>query len=85
MTYIALGCVILALGRIRELVPNDAARQKSAWSLATTSFALCQAIAAYGYSYLFEHTGSDYALLFALGGGALLVALVLNEKHPRGW
>ncbi len=72
------GCVILALGRIRELVPNDAARQKSAWSLATTSFALCQAIAAYGYSYLFEHSGSDYALLFALGGGALLVAFVID-------
>jgi predicted MFS family arabinose efflux permease len=77
------GCVILALGRIRELLPNQPDRQKSAWGLATTSFALCQAIAAYGYSYLFDHTGEDYALLFALGGGALLVALVVEYLVPQ--
>jgi predicted MFS family arabinose efflux permease len=77
------GCVILALGRIRELLPNQPDRQKSAWGLATTSFALCQAIAAYGYSYLFDHTGADYALLFALGGGALLVALVVEFLVPH--
>lgn len=72
------GCVILALGRIRELLPNSPAAQKSAWSIATTSFALCQAAAAYGYSYVFDRAGENYALLFALGGGTLLVALVID-------
>jgi hypothetical protein len=36
-----------------------------------------QAIAAYGMSYLFVHSG-DYRLLFALGSGAMVLALTVD-------
>lgn len=71
------GIVPLVLGRARELVPGDRDAQTAAWSLATTAFALGQAVAAYGFSYLFEQ-GSDYETLFALAAGAASLALVLD-------
>ncbi len=52
--------------------------QKAAWTMATTSFALFQAVAAYGFSYLFVRTAGDYRLLFELGGAALCAALALD-------
>lgn len=70
------GVVPLVLGRVRELVP-DLSRQQAAWSFATAAFALGQAGAAYGLSFLFA-SGSGYATLFALGAAALAVALVLD-------
>ncbi len=71
------GIVSLVLGRVHELVPNDPGGQQAAWSLTTMAFALGQAGAAYGFSFLFEHTGG-YNLLFALGAGALVLALALD-------
>ena len=71
------GVVSLVLGRVHELIPNDPLRQQAAWSLTTMAFALGQAGAAYGFSFLFEH-GGGYGLLFALGAGALVLALVLD-------
>ena len=53
-------------------------QQRVAWSHATTSFALFQATAAYGFSWLFAHTGGDYLPLFAIGGGAMLLALAID-------
>lgn len=72
------GIVPLVLGRIHELVPHSAEQQRASWGHATTSFALFQAAAAYGFSWLFAHTGGDYLLLFQLGGGAVALALAID-------
>lgn len=71
------GVVPLVLGRVRELVAPERDREKAAWSVATTAFALGQAAAAYGFSFLFDLTGS-YALLFGLGAGAIALALLID-------
>jgi len=71
------GCSTLVLGRVRELLPDDAAAQTAAWSRATIAFALGLAAAAYGFSFVFERAGG-YALLYALGGAVLLVAFTLD-------
>ncbi|MGO4722913.1 MULTISPECIES: YbfB/YjiJ family MFS transporter [unclassified Inquilinus] len=72
------GIVPLVLGRIHELIPHGAEAQRAAWGRATTSFALFQAMAAYGLSYLFNHTGGDYRLLFVVGGTAVTLALAID-------
>lgn len=72
--------VALVLGRVSELVPP--AQSRAAWSLATTAFAVGQAAGAYGLSWLFARTG-DYALLFALGAGAMLLALLIDLAFAR--
>jgi predicted MFS family arabinose efflux permease len=72
------GIVPLVLGRIHELLVHHPAAQKGAWSKATTSFAVLQAVAAYGMSFLFARSGGDYRLLFILGGAALAVALTVD-------
>jgi hypothetical protein len=51
--------------------------RRCAWGRATTAWAVAQAAAAYGYSYLFSQSGS-YVLLFALGTVALVTALLLD-------
>jgi predicted MFS family arabinose efflux permease len=71
------GIVPLALGRIHELLAPHPAEQKQAWSTATTSFAVLQAVAAYVMSYLFGRGGS-YAVLFLIGAAALGLALVID-------
>ena len=83
------GIVPLVLGRVRELAPPDRGRQQAAWSLATTAFAIGQAAAAYGLSFLFA-AGSGYATLFAVGAALLLLALLLDliaaiEKRGETW
>jgi predicted MFS family arabinose efflux permease len=70
------GIVPLVLGRVHELLAHGAARQ-AAWSRATTAFALGQAGAAYLFSFLFAR-GGGYGPLFALGAGALLLALLID-------
>jgi len=73
------GTLTLVLGRSHELVPaHDVAAQGRAWSLCTTAFAVCQAVGAYGFSYIFSATRSDYSILFKLGGAAFLAALALD-------
>lgn len=72
------GIVPLVLGRIHELIPHDAAGQRAAWAQATTMFAVFQAAAAYGLSYLFERTGGNYIVLFVVGAGAVLVSLAID-------
>jgi predicted MFS family arabinose efflux permease len=71
------GVVPLVLGRVRELLAGDAARQRAAWSRATAAFALGQAAGAYAFSFAFE-AGAAYALLFAAAAGAMALALVLE-------
>lgn len=72
------GIVPLVLGRIHELLPHRPAQQKAAWSTATTGFAVLQAAAAYGMSYLFASTGGHYRLLFVIGACAMALALVMD-------
>ena len=70
------GIVPITLGRVHQMLHNDAAAQNAAWSRATTVFALFQALAGYGYSYLFSRSGGDYHLLLLIAAGALLLALL---------
>lgn len=84
------GIVPLVIGRIHELIPHSAASQRSAWAQATTTFALFQAAGAYGLSYLFAHSGGDYALLFVIGAAGVAAALaiellgVVGRRHRSG-
>jgi len=72
------GIVPMVLGRVHELIPHAPAKQREAWSRATTSFAVLQAVSAYGMSYLFARSGGDYRILFGLGAAAMAAALVLD-------
>jgi predicted MFS family arabinose efflux permease len=72
------GIVAITIGRTRELIPDDPSAQASAWGYCTTAFAIGQAIAAGGFSYVFARTGGGYPVLFGLGAGALLLALVID-------
>jgi predicted MFS family arabinose efflux permease len=72
------GIVPLVLGRIHELLPHEPAAQRSAWSAATTGFALLQAAAAYGLTFVLTRSGGDYRLLFLFGAAALLLALAID-------
>jgi predicted MFS family arabinose efflux permease len=76
------GVVPLALGRVQEIAPDDRGR-KIAWSWCTAAFALGQAGAAYGFSYMFTRSGGAYLPLFAAGAGALLLALAIDLVWPR--
>jgi predicted MFS family arabinose efflux permease len=72
------GTVPLVLGRIGELLPHQPARQKAAWSTATVAFAIFQAVAAYGLSFVFEHSGGNYRMLFIVGACSITAALALD-------
>jgi predicted MFS family arabinose efflux permease len=72
------GIVPLVLGRVREIIPYQAKMQQMAWSRATLAFALCQAAAAYGFSYIFARTEGAYPLLFAMAATALVLALAVD-------
>jgi predicted MFS family arabinose efflux permease len=74
------GIVPLVLGRVHELVTHHPAAQKRAWSKASISFAILQAVSAYGMSLVLVRSGGDYLLLFALGAGALVV---MGVTAPR--
>jgi predicted MFS family arabinose efflux permease len=72
------GIVPLVLGRVHELLKHQPAAQKGAWSRATISFAILQALAAYCMSFLLVRSGGGYLLLFALGAAALVLALCID-------
>jgi predicted MFS family arabinose efflux permease len=72
------GCVAITIGRTRELIPGDPARQAAAWGLCTTAFALGQAIAGYAFSFIFAHSENAYPILFLSAAAALLLALALD-------
>ena len=77
------GIVPLVLGRLHELIPHNHVRQRAAWSRATIGFSLFQALAGYGYAALFNHSGENYALIFACGAGAVILALLGDLLVPR--
>ena len=72
------GTMPLVLGRVHELLAHHPARQSSAWQTATVGFALFQAVAAYGLSFLFSYSDGNYTLLFIVGASAMLLALVID-------
>lgn len=83
------GIVPIVLGRIHQILPGDTHAQSAVWSRATTVFALFQALAGYGYSYLFAQSGGDHRLLMGIGAGALLIAVLADGvkkmlAKPRG-
>jgi predicted MFS family arabinose efflux permease len=77
------GIVPLTLGRIRHTLPHDVSAQGAAWSRATTVFALFQALAGYGYSWLFAATGGAHRVLMLGGAAALSLALLSDLLLAR--
>jgi predicted MFS family arabinose efflux permease len=77
------GIVPLALGRVNELLPGDPVAQRIVWGRTTMAWALFQAGSAYCYAWLFGRTGGDYPLLFAIGAGALVLALAVDLLGSR--
>ena len=83
------GIVPIVLGRVHQILPGDAHAQSAVWSRATTVFALFQALAGYGYSYLFAQSGGNHRLLMGIGACALLIAALADGvkkvlAKPRG-
>ncbi|HEV2300290.1 MAG TPA: YbfB/YjiJ family MFS transporter, partial [Stellaceae bacterium] len=76
------GVVPVVLGRVHELVP-DAARQQQAWARCAIAFAIGQAAAGYGFSYIFARSGGAYELLFALGAGLIAAGLLVDLGAGR--
>jgi predicted MFS family arabinose efflux permease len=72
------GTVAVAIGRVRELARDDPRGQASAWGWCTTAFAIGQAIAGYGFAWIFAHSAHAYALLFGIAAAALLLALAVD-------
>ncbi|KXU87492.1 hypothetical protein CI15_15200 [Paraburkholderia monticola] len=77
------GIVPLALGRVNELLAHHPSAVKPAWSRATTSFAVMQALAAYGLSFVFSSSGGNYRMLYVIGAGALVLALAVELFSAR--
>ncbi|MEJ8840638.1 YbfB/YjiJ family MFS transporter [Ramlibacter sp. AN1133] len=77
------GAVPIVLGRVSEVVTGPAAVQ-SAWSRATTAFALVQATAGYLDSFLLTASGGNHGLLFLLAAVAFLAALAWDLLAGRG-
>ena len=84
------GVIPLVLGRIQEFLPHHPAEQRVAWGTATTCFAVLQASAAYGMTFLFAHNGGDYRMLFLVGAIAMvlalavdLVATIIDRRRPN--
>jgi predicted MFS family arabinose efflux permease len=71
------GIVPLTLGRIHALLPPGTEHARAAWGAATIAWAVGQAAAAQGFSFVFARSGS-YVLLFAGGAVALLTALAVE-------
>jgi predicted MFS family arabinose efflux permease len=77
------GIVPLTLGRIHGALQQHSGAQAAAWSRATTVFALFQALAGYGYSYLFAATGGAHRVLMMVGAFALALALLSDLVLAR--
>jgi predicted MFS family arabinose efflux permease len=72
------GIVAITIGRIQELIPYDPPEQAAAWVCCTIAFAVGQAIAGYGFAYVFARTQGEYQVLFGLGATALVLALAID-------
>jgi predicted MFS family arabinose efflux permease len=72
------GIVAVTIGRTRELIPDDPSQQAAVWGYCTTAFAIGQAVAGYGFSFIFAMAENAYSILFAIAGATLLVALTID-------
>jgi predicted MFS family arabinose efflux permease len=70
------GIVPLTLARLTGLLPDPMARRR-AWSVATATFAVGQAGAAYLFTVLLDHWGG-YEPIFAVAAAALAAALLVD-------
>ena len=68
------GLVTLVSARIVELIGTES--HPIFWGRMTVSFAITQAIAAYGMSH-FLHKGMDYTICFIIAGIAFAVGLII--------
>lgn len=75
------GMVPVFVGRTQEIVTDPDHRQ-AAWAAATTAFSIGLAGAGYLYSFVFAASDGDYRLLFAIGVGAALLALIIDIAVP---
>lgn len=78
----APGIVPLALARVHEMLPHSATRQNIAWGRASIISAAAMAVAAYGFSALFNATGGNHRLLFLTAAALLIVSLVSEFGFP---
>ena len=62
---------------LRERVWPGTAFARAFWEMQATS-RWQVAAAAYGLSYLFEHSGGDYSILFVIGAGAVIISLAID-------
>jgi hypothetical protein len=72
------GIVPRVPGRVNERLAHHPSAVKTAWIRATTSFAVMQALAAYGLSFVFATSGRGYAVLLAIGVAVLALALAVD-------
>jgi predicted MFS family arabinose efflux permease len=77
------GIVAMTIGRTRELIPDDRLRQATVWGYCTTAFAIGQAVAGYGFSYIFSHIENPYSIMFTCGSAVLIAALVIDVVVSR--
>jgi len=73
----APGAVPLALGRIHLLYAPGTDAARAGWRLATIAWAVGQAGAAYGFSFVYSRTGA-YGPLFLAGSVGLVLALAVD-------
>jgi MFS family permease len=76
------GIAPITLGRLRELYVGNPRRQQRAWGQATIAFALMQAVAGYGFSWVYA-ISLDYRLLFGGAAAALLLGLGIDVALAR--
>jgi predicted MFS family arabinose efflux permease len=76
------GIVPLVFGSIQERLAHHPSTHRRNWARATVGFAISQALAAYGMSFLFART-RDYSLLFEIGSVAMVIALATNLLAGR--
>ncbi|WP_233235701.1 YbfB/YjiJ family MFS transporter [Bordetella sp. LUAb4] len=79
----APGIVPLVLARVHELVPHNAARQNLAWTRVSVLSASGLAIAAYGFSALFNAAGGNHRVLFLVAAVMLVSVLLLEATGKR--
>ncbi|MEX3845319.1 hypothetical protein [Paraburkholderia sp. BR10882] len=63
---------------MHQAVSNPSAPAACNGVSATTSFAVMQAVAAYGLSFVFSSSGGDYLALVAIGAAALVLVLFVD-------
>ena len=72
----------VALGRMHELAGADPRARLAGWSRATIAWAAGQAVAAYGFAFVYARTG-QYGVLFGVAAAAIGVALLLDIAAGR--